>query len=311
MDREANYVAVGVFVLLVLFMGIGFVLWYSNAANGEAATRYEIYFEGSVGGLSEGSAVRYLGVAVGRVVKIGIDPRDPGRVRVVTDIDEGAPVKEDTVARLSLQGVTGLLTINLEPREPGSIPPPRIESLKFPVIPSEQSRFDVLITSLPDVIAKAGESLNRINAMLSDENIAAVTKSFEYTEDATSDLPMTINEARAMFLELRAASGEISAAAQGLRDFAGPGGADLKAAAARMREASESVARSAARIDQLVQDNSGNVGRFTSEGLAELEQLMRETREAVQSFDALTRSLEQDPSRVIYRPAPAGVEIPP
>ena len=187
MDREANYVAVGVFVLLVLFMGIGFVLWYSNAANGEAATRYEIYFEGSVGGLSEGSAVRYLGVAVGRVVKIGIDPRDPGRVGALHGHDEGAPVKEDTVARLSLQGVTGLLTINLEPREPGSIPPPRIESLKFPVIPSEQSRFDVLITSLPDVTAKAGESLNRINAMLSDENIAAVTKSFEYTEDATSD----------------------------------------------------------------------------------------------------------------------------
>ena len=78
-----------------------------------------------------------------------------------------------------------------------------------------------------------------------------------------------------------------------------------------MREAADSAARSAARIDQVVQDNAGNVDRFTGEGLAELEQLMRETRQAVQSFEALTRSLEQDPSRVIYRPAPAGVEIPP
>jgi ABC-type transporter Mla subunit MlaD len=44
------------------------VLWYSDTADGKATKRYEIYFEGSVGGLSEGSTVRYLGVDVGRVV---------------------------------------------------------------------------------------------------------------------------------------------------------------------------------------------------------------------------------------------------
>jgi phospholipid/cholesterol/gamma-HCH transport system substrate-binding protein len=311
MDREANYVAVGLFVLLVLAMGAAFVLWYSDAADGTEHKRYEIYFDGSVGGLSEGSNVRYLGVVVGRVTRIGIDQRDPRRVRVVADIEADAPIKGDTVARLSLQGVTGLLYINLKPRDPGSIPPKPVESLKFPVIPSEQSQFDVLVSSLPDVVAKAGEALNRINAMLSDENIAAVTKSFEFTEKATSDLPMTINEARAMFLELRSAATEIEAAAKGLREFAGPGGVELRAASTRLREAADSVARSAARLDQLVDDNAGNVSRFAGEGLAEFEQLMRETREAVQSFDALTRSLQQDPSRVIYRPAPTGVEIPP
>src|SRR5262245_16683060 len=145
MDREANYVAVGVFVLLVLFLGAGFVLWYSDTTEGKASTRYEIYFEGSVGGLSEGSTVRYLGVVVGRVARIGIDPRDARRVRVVAEIEEGAPVKADTVARLSLQGVTGLLYINLQPREAGAAPPEHVPSLKFPVIPSAQSQFDVLI----------------------------------------------------------------------------------------------------------------------------------------------------------------------
>jgi energy-coupling factor transporter ATP-binding protein EcfA2 len=43
--------------------------------DGEKDRRYEIYFEGGVSGLSEGGSVRYLGVAVGRVVRIGIDPR--------------------------------------------------------------------------------------------------------------------------------------------------------------------------------------------------------------------------------------------
>src|SRR5262250_3024385 len=130
MDREANYVAVGIFVVLVLLLGAGFVLWYSDSADGKASKRYEIYFDGSVGGLSEGSTVRYLGVVVGRVARIGIDPRDARRVRVVADIEEDAPVKADTVARLSLQGVTGLLYINLQPRESGSSPPALVPSMK-------------------------------------------------------------------------------------------------------------------------------------------------------------------------------------
>jgi phospholipid/cholesterol/gamma-HCH transport system substrate-binding protein len=311
MDREANYVAVGAFVLLVLVMAVGFVLWYSDAGDGQAVRRYEIYFDGSVSGLSEGSTVRYLGVAVGRVMRIEIDPRDPGRVRVVADIQEGAPIEADTVARLSLQGVTGLLTINLQPRSPGLAPAPRVESLRFPVIPSEQSQFDVLVSSLPDVIAKAGEALDRVNSMLSDSNIAAVSAALAHAETASADLPAAVADARVMFRDMKEAASEMQATMRGLGELSGTGGEDVKAAAARLREVADTLASTATRLDRLVAENEGNVGRFAEEGLAEFEQLMRETRDAVRGFDTLTRSLEQDPSRLIYRPAPAGVEIPP
>ena len=89
------------------------------------------------------------------------------------------------------------------------------------------------------------------------------------------------------------------------------GGEDVKAASARLREVADTIAVTAARLDRLVAENQDNVDRFADQGLADFEQLVRETRSAVRSFDALSRSLEQDPSRVIYRPAPAGVEIPP
>jgi phospholipid/cholesterol/gamma-HCH transport system substrate-binding protein len=311
MDREANYVAVGAFVLLVLVMTAGFVLWYSDAGDGKAVQRHEIYFDGSVSGLSEGSTVRYLGVAVGRVMLIAIDPRDPGRVRVVADIQEGTPIKADTVARLSLQGVTGLLTINLQPRSPGLAPAPRVESLKFPVIPSEQSQFDVLVSSLPDVVARAGEALDRVNSMLSDSNIAAVSAALANAESASADLPAAVADARVMFRDMKDAANEMQATMQGLGELSGTGGEDVKAAAARLRDVADTLASTATRLDRLVAESEDNVGRFAEEGLAEFEQLLRETRDAVRSFDTLTRSLEQDPSRLIYRPAEAGVEIPP
>jgi phospholipid/cholesterol/gamma-HCH transport system substrate-binding protein len=311
MDREANYVAIGAFVLLVAVMAAGFVLWYSDAGDGQAVRRYEIYFDGSVSGLSEGSTVRYLGVAVGRVMRIGIDPRDPGRVRVVADIQESTPIEAETVARLSLQGVTGLLTINLQPRTPGSVPAAPVESLKFPVIPSEQSQFDVLVSSLPDVVAKAGEALDRMNTILSDQNVAAVEAALANAERASADLPAAVADARVMFRDMKDAANEMQTTMEGLGALSGTGGEDVKAAASRLREVADTLASTATRLDRLVAENEENVGRFAEEGLAEFEQLMRETRDAVRSFDALTSSLERDPSRLIYRPAPGGVEIPP
>ena len=87
MEREANYAAVGAFVLVVALAGALFVYWYSDSREHRDYDRYEIYFNGSVSGLEKGASVRYLGVGVGRVVDMRIDPRDSGRVEVIADID--------------------------------------------------------------------------------------------------------------------------------------------------------------------------------------------------------------------------------
>src|SRR5262245_28870597 len=109
MEREANYAAVGAFVVAVVVLAGLFVYWYSDARDHRDYTRYEIYFDGSVSGLTRGAPVRYLGVDVGRVFTMRIDPRDSSRVQVVADIDSTTPISTKTVAELSLQGVTGVL----------------------------------------------------------------------------------------------------------------------------------------------------------------------------------------------------------
>ena len=75
MERDANYTAVGAFVILLAAMAGLFVYWYSDSREHRDYVRYEIYFQGSVSGLAVGSQVRYLGVDVGRVVRIRVDPR--------------------------------------------------------------------------------------------------------------------------------------------------------------------------------------------------------------------------------------------
>ncbi len=310
MDRDANYVTVGAFVLLVLAMATAFVVWYTETGDRREYQRYEIYFEGSVFGLSEGGSVRYLGVAVGRVARIGLDPRDPGRVLVLADISDDTPIESETVARLALQGVTGLLFVDLKPADPEKPQAPRVDSITYQVIPAEQSDFDVFVSSLPDVVARAGETLNRVNAVLSDQNIAAVGTMLANVEAASRDLPATMADARAVLADLRTAAGEIEAAASGIRQLTEHSGEEVGVMVSRLRDAADNFAKMSARLDLFVANNEQNFDRFADQGLAEIEQMVRETRRAVRAFEALSNSLEQDPSRLIYQPAPSGVEIP-
>jgi phospholipid/cholesterol/gamma-HCH transport system substrate-binding protein len=164
------------------------------------------------------------------------------------------------------------------------------------------------VSALPDVVAKAGEALERVNGLLSDRNIASVTAALGNAEAASRDLPAAVQDARVMFRDLREAANEMDSTMAALGEL---GGEDVKVAAARLREVADSLALTASRLDKLVADNQDNVDRFADQGLAEFEQLIRETRQAVRSFDSLTESLERDPSRVVYRPQPSGVEIPP
>ena len=75
MDRDTNYVVVGAFVLLVIGMAVSFVYWYTDQRDKRTYHRYEIYYAGTVSGLSAGSPVRYLGVDVGKVARITLDPK--------------------------------------------------------------------------------------------------------------------------------------------------------------------------------------------------------------------------------------------
>ena len=80
MVRDTNYVVVGAFVLLVIVMAVSFVFWYTDQQDKRTYRRYEIYFQGTVSGLTPGSPVRYLGVDVGKVVRISLEAQQRRRV---------------------------------------------------------------------------------------------------------------------------------------------------------------------------------------------------------------------------------------
>lgn len=310
MEREANYAAVGAFVLLVAVLGTLFVYWYSDSREHRDYTRYEIYFEGSVSGLERGSAVRYLGVDVGRVYTMRVDPRDAGRVQVIVDIDSTAPISNKTAAELSLQGVTGLLYIDLLSNTGNRKLTKAVPSEKYPVIRSARSNFDLFLSSLPDLVGKANEVVESALELLSDKNIAAVTHALGNIDEATAGLPRTLRQIDALVVELRGASGDIRTVAQNINGIATTSGPQITAALERVRDVTDNLAKASAELQGMIGDNRKDLRSFTRDSLPEFERFLREGRSAAREIRELAHSLRDDPSQLIYQPPPQGVEIP-
>ena len=310
MEREANYAAVGAFVLLVALLGALFVYWYSDAREHRNYNRYEIYFSGSVSGLDRGAAVRYLGVGVGRVVDMHIDPRDSSRVEVIVDIDATTPISAHTVAQLQLQGVTGLLYIDLLEDRSNKLLAPAVAGLKFPVIRSGPSRFDVFLASLPELVAATGDVVQRADLLLSDANLHAVSSTLGSLEQASRTLPQTVHDLNALVTELRGATTELAASARSAHALIDAAGPDVQAAAQRMHSIADNLASASEQLDRVIADNREDVRSFARDGLPELERFAREGREAAEDIRALSNSLRENPAQLIYQPQERGVEIP-
>jgi phospholipid/cholesterol/gamma-HCH transport system substrate-binding protein len=309
MDRDANYVAVGAFVLLVVAMAVSFVFWYTDQRDKRTYERYEIYFPGSVSGLNAGSPVRYLGVDVGKVARISIDPEQRNRVQVVADIESSAPIDGRTQASLSLQGITGLLFIDLQQDRKATAPGVIAQGLQYPVIPSAPSDFDVLVRNLPALTTHLVELVERFNQVFNDENVRAFKTTIDNARLASERLPGTVRDVQELVAEVRHTNQEVQGVAVDLRAIEAHAAPDIETAIANIRRVSDNLTRTSDRLQHFVADNEPGVSRFTHQSLPEFEQLLRESRQAARDFRDLSRSLKQSPSQLIYEPNYRGVEV--
>jgi phospholipid/cholesterol/gamma-HCH transport system substrate-binding protein len=310
MDRDSNYVAVGAFVLLVIAMAVSFVFWYTDQQDKRTYQRYEIYFPGSVSGLTAGSPVRYLGVDVGKVARIMLDPLQRKTVQVIADIDSTAPIDDRTRASLSLQGVTGLLFVDLEQDPKAESTGAMEQGQHYPMIRSRRSDFDVLLSNLPALTTHLVELADHFNQVFSDENVRSLKATLENARLASENLPNTVREVQLLVADVRRATQEVRGTVGELRGVIQQDSPDLNTALANIRQISDNLAKTTQRLNGFVAENEPGVSRFTRQSLPELEQLLRESRQAVRDFRDLSRSLKRDPSQLIYESTFRGIEVP-
>jgi len=297
-------------VLLVITMAVSFVFWYTDQRDKRTYQRYEIYFPGSVSGLTAGSPVRYLGVDVGKVARIALDPQQRKTVQVLADIDSTAPIDDRTRASLSLQGITGLLFVDLEQDPKAESTGALAQGQHYPMIRSRRSDFDVLLSNLPALTTHLVELADHFNEIFSDDTVRSLKATLENARLASERLPETVREAQQLLIEVRRTTQEVQGTVAELHGLITAESPDLKAAFANIREISDNLAKTTTRLNSFVTENEPGYSRFSKQSLPEFEQLLRESRQAVRDFRDLSRSLKQNPSQLIYESNYRGIEVP-
>jgi phospholipid/cholesterol/gamma-HCH transport system substrate-binding protein len=304
MENKSHALAAGLFVLVVSALLAGLGLWLTRDRTDYKL--YELSSKESVSGLQPQAAVRYKGVAVGKVTRIGFDPEASGNVLIRIAVNENAPISPTTFATLGYQGVTGLAHVQLDDADAPLQPPPSGES-GLPRLPLQTSSFSQLAEQGPAILAQVQQATERINQLMSDENQQRISTALDNLgkaagsvntlaqridttittrlDPALATVPAVAQDARETLQALRQAGGSAANAAdevsQAVRKLSAEGGPIDKIA-----DSSQSLSAAADRF-----------GRVT---LPRLNHAADETARAARRLGRTASGISDNPQSLIY-----------
>jgi ABC-type transporter Mla subunit MlaD len=253
MSEKANYFRLGIFIIVAAAIFVAIVLALGAGNIFKRTITIETYFDESVQGLDVGSAVKYRGVQVGRVTRIGFTgPRyqqdQPVKSRrqyvlVEAELDpaqigaregDSEQLKEMITAglraRLAPVGITGTAYLEIDFVDPKAYPPLAITwTPEHVYIPSAPSTYNQIVSGAQKFLA----TLDNADIEGAINSIAVLART---ANDKLGELPVgaLAYDANAALKELRALLARLD------RTVASPevaqGVKDLAAASARLRE---------------------------------------------------------------------------
>lgn len=313
MERNANYFLVGVVSTILLIATIVFVVWLAQFNLHQKFDSYTISFKGPVRGISNGGEVHFNGIKVGEISKIALDPRDPTMVDANIKVTSDVPIRQDSIAMLEPQGITGVNYVQIGAGTPSK---PLLKDLphpgtQYPVIQSQRDAFSDLLSGGSAVVAKAVESLNRVNRVLSDDNI----KTFSAT---LSDIQAVTAELRArkqIIADADKALQSADEAAQQIKTLAhssqvlveGDGTRSVR----KLGDAAEQIEAAAKDVRGLLSQLQGPTGDFAKTGLPQIQSAVTSLQQATEHLDQVIDELQQSPQGLISKPPSKEVEVKP
>jgi phospholipid/cholesterol/gamma-HCH transport system substrate-binding protein len=312
MERNANYALVG-FASLVLFVGLAaFVLWLAQVRFARDYALYDIVFDGPVRGISQGGEVHFNGIKVGEVTRIALDPENASRVIARIKITSDVPIKTDSFATLEPQGVTGVNYVQITA---GSKARPFLKDVtprgQVPVIRSQKSTLSDLIEGGGTVLQRSIEALDRVNRVLSDQNIQQVTGMLADVHTVTSELKerkeiiANADEALKQVTQTLQRTDRLVDSANKLVD------GDGKRALGNLADAAESLKATSQKAQTLLGKVEGPTVDFATNGLPQLATAISSLQTATESLNRVLDEAERSPGALISKAPAKEIEVKP
>ena len=306
MVRRVSSRALGLFVTVGVILGVVAIIWVGASKYFEKGDRFVTYFNESVQGLQQDSAVKYRGVDVGRVEAIRVAP-DNRLIEVVMKIRLRDEVEKNNVASLRTAGITGIVFVELDRRDPGEPDlSPRIDfASEYPIIPSRPSQLRQIFSGIDEIVEKIkqvdleGLSKSITHSAKAAEDLLAgprTQKVLANLESISVNLDQTMARVEKITAEgnIEGIVGETRAALVEARSLIAVTRDELKAL--RLAETAEKTNR--------IVDTLSRTSRTTARDLQVMSDNMKRSSE---TLERLVERLESNPSDLLFsKPPPAG-----
>ena len=312
MERNANYALVGLISTVLLIAMIVFIFWLTNFALSAKYDDYEIVFRGPVSGLSRGGDVQFNGIKVGEVDDIQLDAQDPNKVIAKVRLRSDTPVRQDSLASLEPQGITGVNYVQITA---GTVSKPLLKDVtpagQPRIILAQPGAISSLLSGGGTVMQRAVDTLDRINQVLSDQNIQkvsgilsdvqAVTAELRERKAIIADADKTLQDADQAMIQIR----DLAKSSQGLVSDDGKKTIDKIGAAA------DQIQGAAADIRAMIGKLKGPTSDFATTGLPQLTSAIAQLQVSLHDLDRLVDEVERDPRAFINKPQAKQIEVKP
>ncbi|MEO8811769.1 MAG: MlaD family protein [Caulobacteraceae bacterium] len=312
MERNANYFLVGLISVIISIGLIVFVVWLAGSKFSENYDRYDIVFQGPVRGLAQGGEVHFNGIKVGEVSKISLDKRDPrlviARVRITSDI----PVRQDSYATLEPQGITGVNYVQITA---GTQSKPLLkDTVPEGVVPRMKSQRDALSDLLAGggfIVQRSGEVLDRLNRVLSDENIKTLGATLSDVQAVTAEL----RERKSIVADAQKTMQSADQAVEQIRDLAKNSNTlvqgDGKKTMAKLAASADELQATLRDVRGLVGKLDGPTTRFATDGLPQLTETIGSLQRATDRLDKVLEDVQTNPRGLVGKAPAKQIEVRP
>ncbi len=304
METRAHYVVVGAFVLAIIFLGFGTVLWLGRVEFSRDFERYYIFFKGSVAGLSKGSMVQYNGIPVGRLTDIRVDPDNVEQIQVTVEIDGSlVDIKSDARAFLETNILSGVSAVQIRGGTAGAPALAALPGHRYPVIEAGKSELEQVKASLPELLGGLKDAAHGMSELLNEDNRRAVSDSLQNIRSVTA---VFAEQGKSVAEIVANANASVVAVNSLLRDldrsYADRGG--LKDQLSQTLAGYDKVARNlidASRQVQLaIEENRPGIRDFSQRTLPDVGDLVNDVRRLAANLTRFISQIERDPTRLLY-----------
>jgi phospholipid/cholesterol/gamma-HCH transport system substrate-binding protein len=227
-------------------------------------------------------------------------------------MDSKVPIRVDSFATLEPQGITGVNYVQITAGTPSKrLLKETVPDGQIPVIQSQRSALSDLLQGGGTVLTRTIEALDRVNRVLSDENVqtfsAALGDVQAITAEARERKAVIADAQKALqSIDLAATNiSELSASTKGIVDTDGKRAlAELSDAAAELKAATKDARAMIGRLD-------GPTADFATTGLPQLTRAIVTLQSAAESLDRLVGEVEQNPQGVVGKAPAKEVEVQP